>query len=150
MPTPAESCGRCPANAAQLGLRYAQLDRRRCALLHAPAGLYRGLTPTALACCSSSPRGSARSPTAQAPLVVTGAVSDTRYQRLLGTPDPPAAAGWSFTLARTYAGRRQANALQAMLDRLQALNLIAWARYPGDDRGDRGLRCRPRDRPRAL
>ena len=29
-------------------------------------------------------------------------------------------------------GRAQANALQAMLDRLQALNLIAWTKYPGD------------------
>jgi hypothetical protein len=64
--------------------------------------------------------------------VVTSAVSDARYQRRLGTVDPPAAGGWSFTLARSYVGGAQANALQAMLDRLAALNLIAWARYPGE------------------
>ena len=39
-----------------------------------------------------------------------------------------AATGYQFTLARRYASRAQAAALQAMLDRLQALNLIGWAR----------------------
>ena len=117
--------------AARAALR--QLDRRRCAL---------ACTPRPACIAGSPPRRSAlllelaaRVRTlshGQAPLVVTSAVSDTRYQRLLGTADPPAAAGWSFTLARTYVGGAQANALQAMLDRLQALNLIAWARYPGE------------------
>ncbi len=41
-----------------------------------------------------------------------------------------AAAGWTFTIARRYASHAQALAFQAMLDRLQALNLIAWQRYP--------------------
>jgi hypothetical protein len=62
-------------------------------------------------------------------LTVTSAVSDERYQQALGVSDPPAAAGWSFTIARHYAGRAQAAAFQAMLDRLQALNLIAWERF---------------------
>jgi hypothetical protein len=64
------------------------------------------------------------------PLTVASAVSDLRYQALLGALDPPAAAGWSFTLLRRYSSRAQADALQAMLDRLQALNVIAWERYP--------------------
>ena len=65
-------------------------------------------------------------------LTVTSAVSDERYQQLLGVSDPPAAAGWSFTIARTYASQAQAAAFQAMLDRLQALNLIAWQRFPSE------------------
>jgi hypothetical protein len=44
--------------------------------------------------------------------------------------DPPAAAGWSFTLLRRYVTRRQASALQSMLDRLQALNVVTWQRFP--------------------
>jgi hypothetical protein len=59
-------------------------------------------------------------------------VSDERYQDLLGLSDPPAAAGWSFTIARRYAGRAQAAAFQAMLDRLQALDLIAWERFSSE------------------
>jgi hypothetical protein len=51
---------------------------------------------------------------------------------LLGINDPTAAAGWSFTIARNYASQAQALAFQAMLDRLQSLNLIAWQRYPAE------------------
>ena len=57
-------------------------------------------------------------------------VSDTRYQQQLGGVDPPAATGYSFQILRRYASGAQADAFQAMLDRLQALNLIAWAREP--------------------
>jgi hypothetical protein len=121
-----------PANAAQLGLRYASSIGADAHSLHAPAGLYRGLTPTALSLLLELAARVRSLSHGQAPLVVTSAVSDARYQRLLGTADPPAGAGWSFTLARTYVGQAQANALQSMLDRLQALNLIAWARYPGE------------------
>ena len=38
--------------------------------------------------------------------------------------------GWAFDVAREYASRRQALAFQFMLDRLTALNLIAWVREP--------------------
>jgi hypothetical protein len=38
--------------------------------------------------------------------------------------------GYTFSIARRYASLRQAEAFQAVLDRLQALNLIAWARTP--------------------
>ena len=41
-----------------------------------------------------------------------------------------AATGYTFQIARRYGSRAQAEAFQAMLDRLQALNLIAWQRYP--------------------
>lgn len=43
---------------------------------------------------------------------------------------PAAAAGWSFTLLRRYASDAQAQALQALLDRLRSLDVIAWAREP--------------------
>ena len=38
--------------------------------------------------------------------------------------------GWRFEIRRDYASGRQAEAFQYMLDRLQALNLIAWVRDP--------------------
>ena len=38
------------------------------------------------------------------------------------------ATGFAFDLSRTYANGRQAEAFQFMLDRLQALDVIAWSR----------------------
>jgi hypothetical protein len=67
-----------------------------------------------------------------APLTLTSAVADDRLQQLFGYSDPPAAAGWSFTIQRHYADARQATAFQSVLDQLQALNLIAWERYPSE------------------
>jgi len=62
-----------------------------------------------------------------APLIVASTVTDAPYQKLA-----PAAAGsdtgWTFQILRRYASHAQAVAFQAMLDRLQALNLIAWTR----------------------
>jgi hypothetical protein len=40
------------------------------------------------------------------------------------------ASGFRFEIRRDYANGRQAEAFQFMLDRLQALNLIAWVRAP--------------------
>ena len=40
----------------------------------------------------------------------------------------PRRTGWSFAVQRRYAAPAQAAAFQAILDRLQSLNLIAWAR----------------------
>ena len=41
------------------------------------------------------------------------------------------ATGWAFDVRRRYASGAQAEAFQYMLDRLQALNLIAWTRDDG-------------------
>ena len=41
-----------------------------------------------------------------------------------------ATTGYSFDIARRYASQAQAEAFQAMLDRLQALDVIAWERRP--------------------
>ena len=95
--------------------------------------LYRGLRPPALdLLVALAARVRALSDVPASTLTVTSAVSDERYQQLLGVGDPPAAAGWSFTIARHYATRAQAAAFQAMLDRLQALDLIAWERFPSE------------------
>jgi hypothetical protein len=74
---------------------------------------------------------------AQGALTVTSTVRDTGYQRLLGASDAEATPGYSlhttgyaFDISRAYTSHAQATAFQALLDRLQALNLIAWVREP--------------------
>jgi hypothetical protein len=71
------------------------------------------------------------------PLTITSAVRDERYQQLLGLSNPEAThayslhtTGYAFDILRRYRNRAQAWALQFMLDRLQALDLIAWVREP--------------------
>ena len=74
-----------------------------------------------------------------APLTVTQAAMDARYHGLLARAgaDPDAldgysqlTTGWAFDISRRYASPAQAQALQYELDRLTALNLIAWVREP--------------------
>jgi len=74
----------------------------------------------------------------QSPLTITSTVRDTRYQKLLVGTDIQATrnyslhtTGFAFDVARRYRSVRQARAFQFMLDRLQALNLIAFAVEPG-------------------
>ena len=118
-----------PANAPALGVAY---DPRMGALAHrvgATPALYRGLRVPALdLLIELAARVRALSHTA--PLSVLSTVTDRRYEDALGASDPAASAGYAFTLTRRYASTAQADALQAMLDRLQALNVIAWQRYP--------------------
>jgi Transglycosylase SLT domain len=119
-----------PANAAPLGLAYDPSMGSLAPRLRVSAALYRGLRAPALdLLIELAARVRSLSGGAQ-PLTVAATVTDGRYQQLLGTSDPPAAAGYSFTLVRRYVRRSQAAALQAVLDRLQSLNLIAWVRYP--------------------
>jgi hypothetical protein len=123
---------RLPSNARALGLAYdpgmGSLARR----LGVSPALYRGLRAPALDLLIELAARVRTLAGGAAPLTVTSTVSDRRYQQLLGVSDPPAAAGWSFTIARRYASETQALAFQAMLDRLQALNLIAWERFPDE------------------
>jgi len=70
---------------------------------------------------------------ARQPLLVAGAVRDRAYEeklpkRELAGPRSYSlyATGYSFDIKRRYESPRQAEAFQAMLDRLQALNVIAW------------------------
>jgi hypothetical protein len=100
--------------------------------LRVSRALYRGLRGPALELLIAlASRVRALSGVA-APLTVTSTVIDQRYQQMIGINDPTAAEGWSFTIARRYASTAQAGAFQALLDRLQALNVIAWERYPAE------------------
>jgi uncharacterized protein YcbK (DUF882 family) len=69
------------------------------------------------------------------PLLVTSAVRDSRYQRVLMHVNWNAArtysihtTGYAFDIARSYANERQAAAFQFVLERLQAVNAIAYIR----------------------
>jgi hypothetical protein len=70
---------------------------------------------------------------ARQPLLITSAVRDLKYQNALKRVNENAArsyslhtTGYAFDLARSYQNTRQAAALQFVLDRLQAFNLIAY------------------------
>ena len=70
------------------------------------------------------------------PLRVTSTVRDQQYQNLLLQTNPEATSafslhrtGYTFDILREYP-KSTANAFEFMLDRLQALNLIAWVREP--------------------
>ena len=122
-----------PSDPARLGLRYDPGIGSLAAKLHFTPALYRGLRPDALdLLIALAARVRTLSHDPRSMLTVTSAATDERYQQALGISDPPAAAGWSFTIARRYANRAQADAFQAMLDRLQALDLIAWQRFPSE------------------
>jgi hypothetical protein len=100
-------------------------------------GLYRGLRPGAMEVLLYIGRRVHQLSGARRPLLVTSEVRDERYQRLLRRVNANAAhayslhtTGYAFDLARSYGSRRQAAALQFVLDRLEALNLIAYIKEP--------------------
>ena len=121
-----------PSNAKALGLAYDPAMGSLSHRLGVSAALYRGLRAPALDLLIELAARVRTLSGGLAPLTVTSTVADQRYQQALGINDPPAAAGWSFTIARHYVREAQALAFQAMLDRLQSLNLIAWERFPGE------------------
>jgi hypothetical protein len=98
--------------------------------------LYRALRPEALGLLEYLGRG-VQAIAGDGQLVLTSTVRDRRYQRLLARDNREAThnfslhtTGWAFDVQRDYASRRQARAFQFLLDRLQALDLIAWVREP--------------------
>jgi hypothetical protein len=115
--------------------RMGELARR----LDQEPDLYRGLRPQALALATFVGRSVRELSGSGFPLTVTSTVRDADYQRLLLRRNPEATAayslhttGFAFDVRRRYpGGRPQAEAFQFALDRLQALNLIAWVREPG-------------------
>jgi hypothetical protein len=121
-----------PSNAHALGLAYDHGMGSLAARLGVTRALYRGLRAPALALLIELAARVRALSDGAAPLILTSTVLDQRYQRTLGINDPSAAEGWSFTIARRYVSGSQAAAFQAMLDRLQALNVIAWQRYPSE------------------
>jgi soluble lytic murein transglycosylase-like protein len=127
-----------PDDAATLGLRPARGMGELAGRLDADRALYRGLRPEAYALAVYLAAGVREIAGTRAPLVVTSTVRDLDYQRLLARRNPFATrayslhtTGFAFDVRRSYASRGQAAAFQYMLDRLQALNLIAWVREPG-------------------
>jgi hypothetical protein len=93
-----------PADPARYGLTYGRI----------PPGLRR-LQPAAVDVLAVLGTGVRQFSGLRSPLTVAQAVT------VGGT-------GWSFEISRHYHGYGQATAFQAVLDRLQALNLIAWRR----------------------
>jgi hypothetical protein len=99
--------------------------------------LYQGLRPDALAMAlyiGAQVRDYAGgSPS----LIVTSTVRDQAYQDLLVRRNREATrnyslhtTGWAFDVARVYRDGPHAEAFQYVLDRLQAMNVIAWVREP--------------------
>jgi hypothetical protein len=100
--------------------------------------LYRALRPQALNVLEVIGAGVRAIARTQASLRVTSTVRDQRYQRMLTLRNPEAThayslhtTGYAFDIARRYRTRAQALAFQFMLDRLTALNMIAWVRERG-------------------
>jgi hypothetical protein len=59
---------------------------------------------------------------------ISGTKAPLRVTRTVRPGDDSHATGFAFDISRGYASDAQAEAFQFMLDRLQALNLIAWTR----------------------
>jgi hypothetical protein len=98
--------------------------------------LYRALRPHALAVLEAI-GAATKGISGTSPLVVTSTVRDRRYQKVLAATDLEAThayslhtTGWAFDVARSYRSRAQAQAFQFVLDRLTALDVIAWVREP--------------------
>jgi len=100
--------------------------------------LYRALRPEALAVLAYIGTGVRDLGGTTAPLTITSGARDVAYQRLLTRRNIEATrryslhtTGFAFDISREYASRAQARAFQFFLDRLTALDLIAWVREPG-------------------
>jgi len=99
--------------------------------------LYRALRPEALAVLRYL-GAAAQGISGRAPLILTSTIRDRPYQRLLTRSNIQATrkyslhtTGYTFDIARKYVSRAQSQAFQFALDRLTALNVIAWVREPG-------------------
>jgi hypothetical protein len=122
---------------AGAGLR---IDRRMGELadrLDRPRKLYRALRPEALRVLLDIGRA-VRQISGTGPLVVTSTVRDAEYQGLLVRRNDQATrryslhtTGFAFDIRRRYRSGAQARAFQFVLDRLTALDVIAWVREPG-------------------
>jgi hypothetical protein len=119
-----------PSNARALGLVVDPAMGTGARSVGAPRSLYRGLRPEALRFLIQLAAQVRRVSGERSPLRIAATVQDEKFQTQAGISDPLAATGWSFAVQRRYGSRAQAAAFQAILDRLQSLNLIAWAREP--------------------
>ncbi|HTU29252.1 MAG TPA: transglycosylase SLT domain-containing protein [Solirubrobacteraceae bacterium] len=115
-----------PSNASALGLAYDSSLGAQARRISAPRSLYRGLRPVALHELEVL-ADRIRALSGASPLRVASTVQDLKYQQAAGLAQPLAATGWQFEIARHYRSGAQAGAFQELLDRLQSLDLIAWA-----------------------
>ena len=125
-----------PRNTAELHLRIDPGMGSLAKRTGQPPSLYRGLRPEALAMLIYIAAGT-REIGGSGRLNVTSTVRDDEYQRRLIERNVQATrayslhtTGWAFDIERRYRSRRQAVAFQFMLDRLQALDMIAYAVEP--------------------
>ena len=105
--------------------------------LHQRRALYKHLRPEALGALIYMAAGVREMGGKDSVLSVTSAVRDGRYQRAVAAANIEATHGYSlhttgftFDIRRAYSSRRMALAFQFMLDRMQAMNMIAWVREP--------------------
>jgi hypothetical protein len=126
-----------PQAPGRTGLRRDRAMGELAGRLDVGRDLYRGLRPEAYALALYMARLTREAGGGDAPLTVTSTVRDEAYQALLAKGNPEATGGYSlhttgfaFDVLRRYSGDRQAVAFQFALDRLEALNLIAWVREP--------------------
>ncbi|MHB8692458.1 MAG: transglycosylase SLT domain-containing protein [Solirubrobacteraceae bacterium] len=117
-----------PRNPGRLWLGYSPTMGSEAKVLKVPVALYQGLRPAALDMLIELAARVRALSGVKAPLIVASTVADAHYEARLGFTDPPALTGYTFQIERHYAVGAQAVAFQAMLDRLQSLNLIAWVR----------------------
>jgi hypothetical protein len=100
--------------------------------------LYRGLRPATLDVLLYIGRRVHELSGSRRPLILTSALRDNRYQRVLLRVNANAArtysihtTGYAFDIARAYGSSQQASAFQFVLDRLVAANAIAYIREAG-------------------
>jgi hypothetical protein len=118
---------RLPRNATALGLAFDVSIGSGAGHVGAPRSLYEGLNPVAIMLLIRMAAAVRTLSGGQTPLHVASAVADGKYLSAQGAYNPMAQTGFGFQIARHYRSGAQAGAFQAVLDRLQSLNLIAWA-----------------------
>jgi len=130
-----------PLGAEELAGWGVRVDRRMGELaprLDQPKRLYRALRPEALRVLEYLGTGVREISDSKQALLLTSTARDDGYQRLLTRRNIEATrryslhtTGYTFDIARKYESGRQSRAFQFLLDRLTALDLIAWVREPG-------------------
>jgi len=126
-----------PATLGQAGLALDRGLGELAGRLDREPALYRAARPEVLAVLYYVGTGVRQISGASRPLTITSAARDGEYQALLTRRNIEATrryslhtTGYAVDISRGYSGRRQARAFQFLLDRLQALHLIAWVREP--------------------
>ncbi len=126
-----------PAGTRRLGFLIDRQMGQQAKRLGEKPSLYRALRPEAASLLVYLAAGVKAIDPAARPLRITSSVRDQRYQDLLLQSNPEATSayslhttGYAFDVLRSYGNGREARAFQFMLDRLEALNLIAWVREP--------------------